>query len=331
MNKKVVVLVPCYNPNEKIMEKFLDELTKNFENIVFINDGCSKKHDKFFEKIAKDYPVLKHHINFGKGRGLKTGINYILNEYKKSSVIVTADCDGQHSVNDIKKCADAALKNPDDLILGVRNFHEKGVPVKSKFGNIITRNVLYNFVGVGVSDTQTGLRAMSYGVAIKLLGLPGERYEYETNVLIATKYENIDIKEVEIDTIYINNNATSHFNPFKDSVKVYKIFLYYILVTFMAYLVESFIFYKTFDINCKFWVLPLLLFFSKIVSTFIILMFNNFINLKYTIINYIGEVIILSLVSSHRFIIKLVIDIIMFILCILFTRIKTNNKKITSN
>lgn len=331
MNKKVVVLIPCYNPNEKIMKKFLDELTKSFENIVFINDGCSKKHDKFFESIAKDYPVLKHHINYGKGRGLKTGINYILNEYSKSSVIVTADCDGQHSVKDIKKCADAALKNPDDLILGVRNFHEKGVPFKSKFGNIITRNVLYNFVGVGVSDSQTGLRAMSYGVAIKLLGLPGERYEYETNVLIATKNQNIDIKEVEIDTIYIDNNATSHFNPFKDSVKVYKIFLYYILVTLFAYIIENVVFYKIFDINNKFWVLPLLLLFCKMISTIIIVMFNNFINVKYTIINYMCEAIFLSLVSSHRFIFKIVIDILMFILCILFTNINTDNKKVTSN
>ena len=53
MNKKIVVLIPVYNPNEKIMKKFLDELSKNFENIVFINDGCSKKYDKFMDNIAK--------------------------------------------------------------------------------------------------------------------------------------------------------------------------------------------------------------------------------------------------------------------------------------
>ena len=120
MNKKIVVLIPVYNPNEKIMEKFLDELSKNFENIVFINDGCTKK-----------YPVLKHHINYGKGRGLKNGLNYILNEYKNCKVIVTADCDGQHSVKDIKRVADVALKNQDDLVLGVRCFKDSGVPFKS--------------------------------------------------------------------------------------------------------------------------------------------------------------------------------------------------------
>ena len=47
MNKDVVVLIPVYDPNEKIMQEFLDKLAKSFANIVFINDGCNKKHDKY--------------------------------------------------------------------------------------------------------------------------------------------------------------------------------------------------------------------------------------------------------------------------------------------
>ena len=103
MNKDVVVLIPVYNPNEKIMQEFLGKLTKSFANIVFINDGCSKKHDKFMNNLAKSYPVVKHSVNLGKGRVLKNGINYILENFSKAKVIVTADCDGQHSVEDIKK------------------------------------------------------------------------------------------------------------------------------------------------------------------------------------------------------------------------------------
>ena len=161
MNKDVVVLIPVYNPNEKIMQEFLGKLIKKFTNIVFINDGCSKKHDKFMNNLAKSYPVVKHSVNLGKGRGLKNGINYILENFSKAKVIVTADCDGQHSVEDIKKCSDIAKKNMDALVLGVRDFSDNLVPRRSKFGNVITRNVLYSFVGVKVSDTQTGLRAMS--------------------------------------------------------------------------------------------------------------------------------------------------------------------------
>ena len=59
----------------------------------------------------------------------------------------------------------------DALVLGVRDFSDNLVPRRSKFGNVITRNVLYSFVGVKVSDTQTGLRAMSLDIAKKLLNI----------------------------------------------------------------------------------------------------------------------------------------------------------------
>ena len=320
MNENIVVLIPVYDPNEEIMDKFLEKLTKRFENIVFINDGCNQKHDKYMKKIAKKYPVVKHYVNLGKGRGLKNGINYILNNYLDAKVIVTADCDGQHSVKDIKKCGDMALKNADSLILGVRDFSQKLVPARSKFGNVITRNVLYSFVGQRLSDTQTGLRAMSVDIAKKLIDVSGERYEYETNVLIETKAKQIPIKEVVIDTIYINDNETSHFNPIKDSIRVYRLFTSYILFTLLAYVIETIIFAKTYNINNAFYILPLFLLLSKIVSSIIKKIFNNHVNIKYVLINYLVSVVILSLIETHIIFIKVLIDVIMLIISLLYSR-----------
>lgn len=326
MNKDVVVLIPVYDPNEKIMQEFLDKLAKSFANIVFINDGCNKKHDKYMNNLAKKYEVIKHNVNLGKGRGLKNGINYILNNYPKAKVIVTADCDGQHSVKDIKKCGDVAKKNMDSLVLGVRDFSDKNVPTRSKFGNVITRNVLYSFVGQKVSDTQTGLRAMSLDIAKNLIAVSGERYEYETNVLIETKLKNIPIKEVVIETIYINDNETSHFNPVKDSIRVYRLFASYILFTLLAYIIETVIFAKVYDINSALYVIPLFLLLSKIVSCIIKMIFNNHVNLKYVIINYVISAIILSLVKSHIILIKVIIDIIMFILSLFLIKFSTKKE-----
>ena len=326
MNKDIVVLIPVYDPNEEIMDTFLEKLIKKFENIVFINDGCSEKHDKYMKKLAKKYPVVKHNVNLGKGRGLKNGINYILNNYPDAKVIVTADCDGQHSVKDIKKCGDVAKKNMDSLVLGVRDFSDKNVPTRSKFGNVITRNVLYSFVGQKVSDTQTGLRAMSLDIAKNLIAVSGERYEYETNVLIETKLKNIPIKEVVIETIYINDNETSHFNPVKDSIRVYRLFASYILFTLLAYIIETVIFAKVYDINSALYVIPLFLLLSKIVSCIIKMIFNNHVNLKYVIINYVISAIILSLVKSHIILIKVIIDIIMFILSLFLIKFSTKKE-----
>lgn len=320
--KDTVILIPVYDPNENIMKTFIKELEKEFTNIVFVNDGCSSNHDKFMNNLSKKYPVIKHNINLGKGRGLKNGINYILNEYPNLKCIVTADCDGQHSVKDIKRCMEVCLKNQDSLVLGVRDFDNPNVPFKSKYGNKITRNILYVLTGIKISDTQTGLRAMSLDVAKELVDVQGERYEYETNVLIATKEKNITIKEVIIDTIYINNNETSHFNPVKDSLRIYKLFTSFLVVLLFSYILENYVFAITSNI------LALSLLLGKLVSSSIILLFNKNINVYYTVINYILLVLILSNVPKYIFVFKILLDFIMFVASIFIINFKTKKVSI---
>lgn len=240
--ENAVVLIPCYNPDEEIMTTFIDKLSKVFSNIVFVNDGCSSIHGSYFSELSKKYPVLKHYRNFGKGRGIKNGLNYILNNYEDCKVIITADCDGQHSVEDIIKCYEASLKNQQSLILGSRDFNNHNVPFKSRYGNKLTRNIFKIFVGLTITDTQTGLRAMSKSVANLMLSINGERYEYETECLIACKSTDIPIIEVPIKTIYIEENRRSHFNPIKDSILIYKLFIKYIMASLSSFLVDIVLF-----------------------------------------------------------------------------------------
>ena len=186
--KNVFVIIPTLDPDEDIMNKFLIELEKEFKNILVVNDGSNKAHNKFFESLEKrGIIVLKHYENLGKGRGLKTAFNYILNEFPKIDGAVSADSDGQHSVKDIKKCAEELLKHPNELILGVRNFELDNVPPRSKFGNVVTRNIFKFFIGLDISDTQTGLRGFSRKLMTEFLTTNGDRYEYETNMLIECK------------------------------------------------------------------------------------------------------------------------------------------------
>lgn len=242
MIKDAVILIPCYNPDEKIMELFIEKLGNTYQNIVFINDGCSKNHTTYFEKLEKKYPIVRHYKNYGKGRGIKNGLNFILNQYPDCKAIITADCDGQHSVEDITKIYKETCKYQNALLLGVRDFNHPNVPFKSRYGNKITRNIFKLFVGLSITDTQTGLRGMSRSVAEKFLTTSGERYEYETNVLIACKTEDIPIVEVPIETIYIENNQTSHFNPIKDSILIYKLFIKYIFVSLSSFVVDILLF-----------------------------------------------------------------------------------------
>lgn len=239
----IVVLIPAYKPNIDIMRTFLKELKKSFKNVVIVNDGSGKEFDDFYNELEKDnIVVIKHDVNKGKGRAIKTGFEYILNNYSNITGTITADCDGQHTVSDIEKCAISLRKNHNSLIIGCRNFSEPQTPLRSKLGNNLTKFIFIIFIGVNISDTQSGLRAFSPELMKKFLKTNGERYEYETNMLIDCKNSNIEIFEVPIETIYINNNATSHFNPIKDSFIIYKQFFKYALAAISSFAIDMILF-----------------------------------------------------------------------------------------
>ena len=106
-------------------------------------------------------------------------------------------------------------------MIGSRAFVGE-VPLRSRFGNTVTRGVYHLVSGVKVQDTQTGLRGFDRSLLEWLLSIPGERYEYEMNVLMSAARDKIQIGEVPIETVYEGKNESSHFRPIHDSVKIYK-------------------------------------------------------------------------------------------------------------
>lgn len=235
----IVIIIPSYKPDKEIMMEFIQKLKNKFANIIVVDDGSGKEYAQFFEKIKNEgITVLKHYINFGKGRGIKTAFNYVLNNYPNIVGAITADCDGQHYIEDIIKCAEKLREEPQKLIIGTRNFDEKQVPFKSRFGNKLTRGIFSTFVGIKITDTQSGLRAFGKSTMETFLQTSGERYEYETNMLIDCKEKEIEIAEVPISTVYIRNNSLSHFNPIKDSIMIYKLFMKYIISSLSSFILD---------------------------------------------------------------------------------------------
>lgn len=220
MKDDVIVIIPAYNPDEKL-EKTISDLKKNqYINIIVINDGST--NNKVFDRIKKQVKVLKHAQNKGKGEALKTGISYCLKTFSDKIGIITVDADGQHLIEDINKIYFTFHKHKNSVILGCRNFKEKKVPFSSKAGNLIFRYLLKQKTKLAIKDTQTGLRALPFYYLKELLLVNGERYEYETNVLIDCIQKKIPILEVDITTVYIDKNQTSHFNKMRDSLNILK-------------------------------------------------------------------------------------------------------------
>ena len=219
-NTKFIALIPAYNPDAKIEELVKRLLENNFE-IVVVDDGSKEECQVHFDNIEKYCHLIHHEINKGKGRALKTGFTYI-KEHFTEYVVVTLDCDGQHTMKDALRICEYASHHPDSFILGSRKFNTKNVPFRSRFGNAITRSFFYICTKTKVFDTQTGLRAFSQDLMEPMLEIQGERFEYEINVLLYLSKNRIPMKELTIKTIYLDDNSSSHFNPLKDSYRIYK-------------------------------------------------------------------------------------------------------------
>jgi glycosyltransferase involved in cell wall biosynthesis len=215
--------------------------------IVIVDDGSGPEYQDVFSR-AGAFPnvhVVRHATNLGKGAALKTGINYALCAFPGLAGIVTADADGQHHPDDIERIASTLLARPDCLVLGCRAF-DGDVPLRSRFGNTVTRMVVHALIGQKLTDTQTGLRGIPASLLLPILRIESTGYEYELEMLIAAHHLSIPVVEEPIQTIYEAGNKSSHFNPIIDSMKIYFVLLRFSSVSLMTALLDNLVFYLAF-------------------------------------------------------------------------------------
>ena len=321
-NKKLIVLIPSYEPDENLT-KLIKNLNKNKITSIVVDDGSGKDYKEIFDNL--DTKVISYEKNQGKGHALKEGYKYIKDNYKEY-IVVTMDSDGQHRIEDALNLYNYILKNDDTLVLGKRPRGEK-TPLRSKIGNGITRFIFHIVSGQDVYDTQTGLRAFSNKLMDYMLKVKGERFEYEMNVLLYAKNNKIPIKEIEIETIYIDNNSKSHFNAIKDSFKVYKEIIKFSLSGIISFLID-FILFIVFKVVLNNITIANII--ARAISSTINYIINKNIvfksnkNIAISLLEYYGLVIFILLVNTvmlnllsiiiNPILAKLITEIILFII-----------------
>jgi putative flippase GtrA len=317
-----IVIIPSYNPNDKLIKVVKDLKQVNLNNLVVVDDGSASK--TIFKKLEKECIVVHHNINMGKGAAIKTGVRKAIKEYKNINGFIFVDGDGQHLAKDVKKINDELNKN-DEIILGVRDFNDPNVPSRSKFGNKASRLYFKLATGKTLSDTQTGLRGIPYKYENYLLYTEGNRYEYEMNFLLNTANDGIPFKTINITTVYEENNKESHFNPIKDSIRIYAEPLKYIVSSLSSFIIDVLLFSLFNKISG-------LVFFANILARFISGTYNYCVNKywcfksygkhelpKYLLLFFTQMLIssgllkLFSLLDNHFIILKIIIDFIIFV------------------
>ena len=211
------VLIPAYQPCGRLAD-LVSELRRDFSRILVVDDGSTEGRD-VIDSLGVE--IVTHPRNMGKGAALRTGISAILERWPDISGAVTADADGQHLAKDIVRVAKRLVEDASHgtvrLVLGVRRIGREA-PFKSRFANEWTRILFRFFAGYAASDTQTGLRGIPAALFERVASLPGDRYDFETRMLVDAKGHPSLPVEIPIETIYIDGNKSSHFRPFADTL-----------------------------------------------------------------------------------------------------------------
>ena len=220
--KEAVILIPSYEP-DSLLVQVVEELLANDFPILLVNDGSGSEFDPIFDQVKGKVAYLAFEKNKGKGAAMKYGYSRLLEFYPEAKYVITVDGDGQHALPDIIRVYETLLEE-NHLVFGVRHFG-KGVPLKSRIGNDMSKMTRSLLTKQYIQDDQCGLRGFPVRYIPELLKIAGNRYEYEMNQLATFQLMQVPIFTIPIETIYLDNNSRSHFSPLKDTLRIQGIIL----------------------------------------------------------------------------------------------------------
>lgn len=236
---KTVVIIPILEPGDDFITRLQEIVDIGLKNIIVVDDGNTAEYMPVFDRAEKLGCTIVHlGVNCGKGRALKTAFNHVLVNTPDIDVVVTADGDGTYLPEDILKVSENA--KPGTITLGCRDFNDQRIPAANRRANAFTSFVLKILGGIILSDTQTGLRSYTRDLLPYLITAPGERYEYDFNVIVDKR--KIELNEVRVSATVRQSDKLTHFKPLVDSWILIRSFLTFILTSLSTTIIDLMIY-----------------------------------------------------------------------------------------
>jgi len=216
-NKKIAVLIPCYNES-KTIEKVVKDYKKALPeaDIYVFDNNSSDDTDKIAKKAGA---IVEYEYKQGKG-------NVIRSMFKK----IDADCylmidgDDTYPAEHAREMCDYILEGKADMVIGDRlsstYFKENKRPFHN-FGNVLVRGLINSLFKSKVKDIMTGYRAFSYDF-VKTFPILSKGFEIETEMTIHALDKNMGLKEIPVDYRDRPEGSVSKLNTFSDGFKVLK-------------------------------------------------------------------------------------------------------------
>ena len=217
-----IAVIPCYDVQE-YCGQVIAQTANLADHVIVVDDGSHDGTSHVISRLESLLPgkisVITFPTNRGKGVGLMAAFCEALNKFS-FNVLVTLDADGQHPPVEIPKVTQAAMAGA-EMVIGGRSVRD--MPGRSRVGNTLATGVIRWLYPDAPSDTQSGLRAFSYGFVEEIVRhVSGSRYETEFQILLLALSQRRRLTTVSIPTIYIDNNRSSKFRPVTDSLRIFR-------------------------------------------------------------------------------------------------------------
>jgi glycosyltransferase involved in cell wall biosynthesis len=216
IRSQTAAVIPAYQ-DEKHIGDIVRRTCERLDHVLVIDDGSSDQTAQRAREGGAE--VIIHDQNRGKGEAIKTGLGYWLN--REVTWVSLLDSDGQHLPEEIDRfIAAAASATRPTFFVGTRMNNLAGMPFIRRVVNRYMSRGISRLCGQKIPDTQCGFRMLDRQLIPELLG-GGDRFDYETEVLIIASCKGYRIESVPITTVY--TDQVSKIRPVRDTVRFFKL------------------------------------------------------------------------------------------------------------
>jgi glycosyltransferase involved in cell wall biosynthesis len=226
IRSQTAAVIPAYQ-DEKHIGDIVRRVRQQLDHVLVVDDGSTDQTAQRAREAGAE--VVVHNQNRGKGEAIKTGLGYWFAPANSSgrgldrdvAWLSLLDSDGQHLPEEIDRfLAAAASTTRSTFFLGNRMNNVADMPFIRRIVNRYMSRSISRLCGQEIPDTQCGFRMLNRQLIPELLG-GGNRFDYETEVLIIASRKGYRIESVPITTIY--SDQVSKIHPIRDALRFLKL------------------------------------------------------------------------------------------------------------
>ena len=221
IRSQTAAIIPAYQ-DEKHIGDIVRRTRERLDQVLVVDDGSSDQTAQRARE-AGAY-VIVHDQNRGKGEAIKTGLAHWRaadGPDRQVTWVSLLDSDGQHLPEEIDRFLTAAASSTQPtFLIGNRMNNLAGMPFIRRVVNRYMSGQISRACKQEIPDTQCGFRMLDHQLVPQLLG-GGNRFDYDTEVLIIASRKGYRIESVPITTVY--TDQVSKIRPLRDAIRFLKL------------------------------------------------------------------------------------------------------------